>query len=126
MSIAPATQQAPTTSAPLERGTSLWRDALRRLRRNRMAMLGGWAAALLSLACFLGPVIIAHVWGYDYEAQNLDYGAAPPSPAHWFGTDFFGRDLLTRVLCGGQISLLVGLLAASVAATVGTIYGAVS
>src|SRR5205814_1938865 len=112
----PAIPTTPTPSATLEPGTSLWRDALRRLRKNRMAMLGGLIAVALACACFLGPPLIARIWGYDYESQNLDYGAAPPTLAHWFGTDFFGRDLLTRVLCGGQISLLVGVLAASVAA----------
>jgi oligopeptide transport system permease protein len=126
MSAKPAIPVTHPPSTALEPGNSLLRDALRRLRRNRMAMLGGWIATTLALACFIGPLVIARVWGYDYEAQNLDYGAAPPSLAHWFGTDFFGRDLLTRVLCGGQISLLVGVLAATVAAGVGTVYGAVS
>jgi oligopeptide transport system permease protein len=110
----------------LEPGTSLWRDAYRRLRRNRMAMASGALTAALIVACFLGPVVISLTWGYGYATQNLAYGARPPSLAHWFGTDFLGRDLLTRVLYGGQISLIVGLLAASVAATVGTIYGAIS
>ena len=71
-------------------------------------------------------VVIDLTWGYDYESQNLDYGAKAPSLDHWFGTDFFGRDLLTRVLYGGQISLIVGLLAALVAGFVGTVYGAVA
>ena len=107
-------------------GVSLWQDALRRLRRNRMAMAGGYTTVLLTFAAFVGPLLIRATWGYDYDAQNLAYGARPPSAAHWFGTDFFGRDLLTRVLYGGQISITVGLLAALVAATVGTVYGAVS
>ncbi len=116
---------APAQPLQLE-GSSLWRDALQRLRDNRMARLGGMTTVLLTLACFLGPMILERTLGYDYEKQNLAYGAHPPSVAHWFGTDFFGRDLLTRVLCGGQISLVVGLLAASVAASVGTVYGAIS
>jgi oligopeptide transport system permease protein len=70
--------------------------------------------------------VLSATLGYDYEAQNLRYGAQPPSLAHWFGTDYFGRDLFTRVLYGGQISLAVGLLAAGVAATIGTLYGAIS
>jgi oligopeptide transport system permease protein len=109
-----------------ERGTSLWRDAWRRLRKHRMAMLGLWTTSALTLGAFLGPMLIAATWGYDYEAQNLAYGAQAPSWSHWFGTDFFGRDLLTRVLYGCQISLVVGLLAAVVAASIGTVYGAIS
>lgn len=114
------------TAEQLVRGTSLWQDAWRRLRKNWMAMAGGYVTSFLVVACFLGPLVIRATWGYDYEAQDLAYGARPPSWSHWFGTDYFGRDLLTRVLYGGQISLIVGLLAASVAATVGTMYGAVS
>lgn len=107
-------------------GTSLWRDGLKRLRKNRMAVAGGVVTLLLTCVCFVGPTLIAATWGYDFSGQDLAYGARPPTPAHWFGTDFLGRDLLTRVLCGGQISILVGLLAASVAATIGTLYGAIS
>lgn len=107
-------------------GSSLWLDAWRRLAKNRMALAGGLVVVVMGLLCFLGPPLIELVWGYDYEAQDLAYGAQPPSLAHWFGTDFHGRDLFTRVLYGGQISLIVGILAALVAATIGTIYGAVS
>jgi oligopeptide transport system permease protein len=107
-------------------GTSLWRDAFRRLQKNRMAMAGLLVTVSLTLFSFAGPLLVKQLWGYDYETQSLGYGPRPPSAAHWFGTDYFGRDLLTRVLFGGQISLTVGLLAASVAALVGTVYGAVS
>ena len=117
---------APESAQDAVAGNSLWRDAWQRLRRNRMAMLGLSVTVGLTLISFIGPFVIRAVWGYDYESQDLEYGARPPTAAHWFGTDFFGRDLLTRVLHGGQISLTVGLLAASVAATIGTLYGAVS
>ena len=107
-------------------GTSLWQDAWRRLKKNRMALASAWIVALMTAACIIGPFIIKATWGYDYEMQDLEYNAQPPSLQHWFGTDFFGRDLLTRCLYGGQISLLVGILAASVSALIGTLYGAVS
>ena len=125
---ATGTSQAALTARADEvsAGVSLWQDALRRLRRNRMAMAGAIVTLGLTLAAFVGPALIQLTWGYDYETQNLAYGARPPSAAHWFGTDFFGRDLLTRVLYGGQISLTVGLLAALVAASIGTFYGAIS
>lgn len=113
-------------SDALPAGSSPARDAWLRLRRNRMAMAGLWVALGLSAACCVGPLIVRALWGYDFETQDLAYGAHPPSLRHPFGTDFFGRDLLTRVLYGGQISLAVGLLAASVAASVGTVYGAIS
>ncbi len=107
-------------------GTSLWHDAWRRLRKNRMAVAGGIFVMALTLACLVGPWVVAATWGYGYETQDLNYGAQPPTWSHWFGTDFFGRDVLTRVLYGGRVSLQVGLLAAFVSATLGTVYGAVS
>jgi oligopeptide transport system permease protein len=108
------------------RGTSLWRDAWRRLKKNRAAVASGAIVILLVVACAIGPAILSAGFGYAFEVQDLSYGARPPSPAHWFGTDFHGRDLLTRVLSGGQVSLAVGFLAAIVAASIGTIWGAVS
>lgn len=124
-------EKADTASAPLPEselvaGTSLWLDAWKRLKKNRLALFGAQVVVLMVVACFLGPLVIKVTWGYDYEMQDLAYGAQPPSLQHWFGTDFFGRDLLTRVLYGGRVSLTVGFLAAGVAATVGTIYGAIS
>jgi oligopeptide transport system permease protein len=122
----PASLSAPVATDETLVGVSLWQDAWRRLRKNRMAMAGGYVTVFLTVAAFLGPFIIRATWGYDYDLQNLRYGAKAPSAAHWFGTDFFGRDLLTRVLYGSQISLMVGFLAAVVAATIGTFYGAIS
>jgi oligopeptide transport system permease protein len=103
-------------------GTSLWKDAWRRLRKNRMAVAGGTFVVLLAIAAFLGPFLT----GYGFEEQNLDYGARRPSLGHWMGTDYLGRDLLTRVFYGSQVSLLVGLMAAVVSLVIGTLYGAVS
>jgi oligopeptide transport system permease protein len=107
-------------------GHSLTQEAWIRLKRNRMAMAGLWITLGLAVACIVGPPILQATCGYDYEIQNLEYGARAPSWSHWFGTDYFGRDLLTRVLYGARISLAVGLLAAGVAAFIGTLYGALS
>ena len=126
MTTAPASLPAVAGDGALVAGTSLWRDAWKRLRKNRAAVAGGVVTVLLMLACFLGPLAVKALWGYGFADQNLAYGARAPSARHWFGTDYFGRDLLTRVLYGGQISLVVGLLSATVAALIGTIYGAIS
>ena len=107
-------------------GTSLWQDAWRRLRKNSMAVASGGVILLLGLACLVGPTVLFAAAGYDAQTQNLAYGPQPPSWQHPFGTDFYGRDLLVRVLVGGRVSLSVGLLAALLAATIGTVYGAVS
>ena len=100
---------------------SPWAEAWRRLRRNRLALAGAVLIAALSLACAAGPL-----FSQSYEVQNLDLGAAPPSAAHWLGTDTLGRDLLARTLYGGRISLMVGLIATLVALVIGVTYGAVA
>ncbi len=105
---------------------TLWHDAWMRLRKNKLAVVSAWFIAGVVFMCAFGPPILHYAWGYSYDAQALSYGAQPPSLNHIFGTDFHGRDLFTRTLYGGRISLLVGLLAALVAAFIGTLYGAVS
>lgn len=109
-------------SAAPDIGSSPWRDAWRRLRKNRLAIGGGVLLIALAFACVLGPIFSA----YGYAEQNLDNTFAPPSGQHWIGTDQLGRDLLVRVLYGGRISLGVGLCATFVALTIGVVYGAVA
>lgn len=111
---------------PVIKGVSLWQDAWKRLKKNKAAVISAYVVAIMVLTCFLGPLILSKLVGYDVTTQNLEYGPQPPSWKHPFGTDYFGRDLLTRVLVGGCISLMVGLIAATVAAVVGTIYGSIS
>jgi len=106
----------------VEAGTSLWRDAWHRLAKNRMAVASAIILAVLSLASALAPWIAP----YSYEEQNLDLRAAPPQERHWLGTDELGRDQLTRLLYGGRISLMVGIVATGVALIIGVTYGATS
>ena len=105
-----------------EKGTSLWADAWLRLKKNKLAICG------MAVVLFLIVVAIFTPWltPYGYEEQNLDLGATAPSWAHWFGTDVFGRDLLTRVMYGGRISLAVGLIATSVALVIGVTWGTIA
>jgi len=103
-----------------EQGTSLWADAWRRLRRNRMATLGAAVLMAVVLVSVVGPWLMP----YTYDAQDTTLGAVGPSPRHWLGTDELGRDLLTRTLHGGRVSLLVGVVATAVSLLIGVIYGA--
>ena len=112
---------APSPAVP-ERASSLWHDAWLRLRKNQLAVFGIGSLVIITLACVAGPWLSP----YGYEAQNLDLGAAAPSSRHWLGTDTLGRDLLVRLLCGGRVSLGVGLAATFVALTIGVVYGAVA
>ena len=101
---------------------SLWRDALSRLYKNKPATISAFVLSLMLLGALMTPLIAP----YDYEVQNLDLGASPPSAAHWLGTDIFGRDLLTQVLYGGRISLAVGFVATAVALVIGVSWGAIA
>jgi len=103
-------------------GSSLWRDAWHRLRKNRMAVASAIVLAALSVVCVLAPWITP----YSYAAQNLNLCDAPPQRGHWLGTDELGRDQLTRLLYGGRISLMVGIVATAVALLIGVTYGATS
>jgi oligopeptide transport system permease protein len=105
-----------------EAGRSLWQDAWARMRRNRMAVFGAIALAIIAAASLIGPLVIA----YGYEEQNLVLGAAPPSAAHPLGTDKLGRDQLARILYGGRVSLLVGIAATAVSLTIGLLWGSVA
>jgi len=106
----------------MPKGTSLWEDAFHRLRKNRLAMFGLCYLLFLIVLCLLTPLIAP----YGYEEQNLRLGAVPPNAEHWLGTDTFGRDMFTRILYGGRISLLVGFIATFVALLIGVTYGAIA
>jgi len=106
----------------IEKGASLWRDAWIRLRKNRLAIFGLIVLVFMTATAVLAPWIAP----YSYEVQDLNLGAAPPSADHWFGTDVFGRDLLTRIMYGGRISLTVGFLATAVSLFLGVFWGTVS
>jgi len=119
---APASAMVPSEDAMEEAGVSLWQDAFRRLFKNRLAMGGFFFLVFLTLVCILTPWIAP----YSFDQQNLQYTLQPPSWTHWMGTDVLGRDLFTRVLYGGRISMLVGILASIVSVIVGVVYGSVS
>ena len=95
---------------------------LQRLRHNKTALTGSAILLLLTATALIGPLLSP----YTYDGMDLTLGAAPPSPAHWMGTDVNGRDLLTRLFYGGRVSIAVGLCATVVSLIIGVTYGAVS
>jgi oligopeptide transport system permease protein len=106
----------------IEKGSSLWRDAWIKLCKNHLALAG------LGLLIFLCVVSLLTPWiaPYGFEQQDLLLGATPPSMQHWLGTDVFGRDMLTRIMWGGRVSLTVGFIATAVALAIGVVWGAVA
>jgi oligopeptide transport system permease protein len=107
-----------------EEGSSLWRDAWHRLKKNKMAIASALVLIVLGLASALAP-LVAH-FTYSYEEQDLALRAVPPNADHWLGTDALGRDVLVRLLYGGRVSLMVGLVATGVALVIGVTYGAIA
>ena len=112
--------QSPSQTS--EQRSSLWLDAWIKLRKNRMALFGFTVLLILCVVSLLTPWIAP----YSYEGQNLMLGATPPSAAHWLGTDIFGRDMLTRIMYGGRVSLMVGFIATAVALVIGILWGSIA
>jgi peptide/nickel transport system permease protein len=102
--------------------TGLWQLALRRFRAHKLAVASLFVMAALVLIVVVGPFISP----YDPGKPHLDDIFLRPSLQHPMGTDSLGRDLLTRILYGGRISLVVGVLAVSVAISLGTLIGGVA
>lgn len=111
------------------KGTSLWKDAWQRLLKNKLAVFGLIVMVFMVIAVLIGPSIIFYTTGFtpEYIPANSDLiKSFPPSLQHPMGTDEAGRDLLARVLQGGRISLMVGIISTAVSLIVGVSYGAIA
>ena len=106
-----------------EKGTSLWRDAWQRLQNNKASIISVWILVIVGLSCLIGPLF---PFIENPNHQELPNRNASPSGDHWFGTDHLGRDLFSRVLYGGRISILVALITAFVSLTIGMIWGSIA
>jgi oligopeptide transport system permease protein len=107
--------------ATAERGSSLGRDAWRRLRKNRLAVVSG----LFLLALVVAAAVLPGLLRLSYSAQDAEQ-FLPPNRTHWFGTDLLGHDVFARVLFGCRISLAVALAATVVSITIGVSWGAIA
>jgi oligopeptide transport system permease protein len=137
---APAAQERTFVSDTAAReapvvGTSLWKDAWKRLKRNRLAITGMVVVSIVVIASAVGPLLIQHYTGYTYDYIPSDrtlIKSFPPFTApdgsfswtHPMGTDVAGRDILARVLLGGRISLMVGIISTLVSLVIGIAFGA--
>lgn len=124
--------EALATPEPLSPTQLAWR----RFRKHRMAMFGGTTLVLIFIYVFLGGLIFARgtcsatgqfVTGEAYaNCNDTARKLQPPSAARPFGTDTIGRDILARTIYGGQISIIIGLLAALMSVIIGTLVGALA
>ena len=117
-----ATKTNGAVNAPKKR--SQFEEVWRRLKKNKMAMIGLAIVILLVLMAIFADFL------FDYNdvviKQNTAIRLQGPSAEHWLGTDEFGRDILARLVHGARISLLVGVVAVAIALTIGGTLGAIS
>lgn len=119
-SISGATKTS--TGPGIEYKSSLWRQSVRKLLRNKLAIFGLVVVILMFLICFLGPLFSPYA---DNKINMLEMKKAP-NAKHWLGTDNLGRDVLTRVMQAGRISLTVGLASMMLSVLIGATLGAVA
>lgn len=104
--------------------SGIWRDTARRLLSNRLALTAAGFILGIALLSIVGPLVDAN------RFDSLDWSNVAAAPGahngHWLGTDRLGRDMLVRTLDGTRISLLIGMIAASMSLVVGVAYGAIA
>jgi oligopeptide transport system permease protein len=101
---------------------TLWGDAFIRLRRNRLAVVGGVLVLLIALAAIFVPIFSP----YGFAQQNFDAIREGPSWSHLFGTDELGRDVFTRLFAGARTSLMVGIFVQVIVLVIGLPIGAIA
>lgn len=113
---------APVSKKPSKASKSLWYDAWRRLKKNRVSVISGYFILAL---CFVA-IFAEALAPYSFDEQHMEQILASPSAQHWLGTDDLGRDLLSRLIYGAQMSMAVGIFTAVFSLAMGIVYGAVS
>jgi ABC-type dipeptide/oligopeptide/nickel transport system permease subunit len=98
---------------------SLWGDAMRRLLRNRLSVVGLLITLGLIFIAIFGPALAP----YSYTQQNLMSIAQLPNRTHWLGTDEIGRDIFSRLLYGARTAAMVAIFSTVVAMSIGTMLG---
>lgn len=112
-----------TTAAPTEAGGGLLREAVTRLRRSPVAILGAVLIVLFVLVALLAPVLAPHS-PTAADLSQVRPGSVPgPSAAHWLGLDELGRDELSRLIYGARWSLLIGIVSTTLGLTAGIVIG---
>ncbi|SUV09593.1 oligopeptide ABC transporter permease [Priestia megaterium] len=101
---------------------SLWKQTYIRLRKNKLAISGLFFLLAMIAFSFIGPLFSPYV----NSTVNVNLMNHPPSTEHWLGTDKYGRDVLTRLMLAGQISLTVGIASMILSVLIGSVLGAVA
>lgn len=134
----PATEAEKQSLVLMRPGVSFWKDALRRLWRNKVAMVSLAVILLIMFFSFIVPSFYPYryeqqIRGSEYlhpltysETEQAQMDAGEKVFPHFLGTDYLGRDYAVRVMMGSRISLLVGLIASAIILLIGSVYGSVS
>lgn len=96
-----------------------------RFRRHRAALFGAAVFCIIALACFIGPPLCTALTGLTIDSRDIPAFYAYPSTHHWLGTDYLSRDVLLRLLYGGQVTLGIGILSALFGVIIGVGIGLV-
>lgn len=107
---------------PLAKSSSLFGQSMQKLLKNKLAITGLAVVVLMLLACFIGPFFSP----YTDNKVNMAMMNKAPNLKHWLGTDALGRDVLTRVLQAGRISLTVGFASMVLSVFIGSLLGAIA
>lgn len=121
--IASDTLMPAVDSKEMPKGRSLWADAWRRLRRNKLAMV---SLTIVIAYLVLAALCASGLAFSQYDVIHNELAYQPPSAQHWAGTDIFGRDVLSRAAHGTVTSLIVGFFGAALSVAIGTFLGALA
>ncbi len=113
----------PAAKPAADQGRSLWSDAIRRLRHEKVAMI---SFVIIVLYLVMAALCAAGLLFPNYALTDNAAAYQPPSMMHWMGTDLFGRDVFSRAAHGTITSLIVGFFGAALAVMIGTVFGALA
>ncbi|MDQ0300787.1 peptide/nickel transport system permease protein [Salibacterium salarium] len=99
-----------------------FKNIVKRLKKNKAAMVGGFLILLFVITAFVGPYLVPFSAGEQVLVNKLQ----GPSAEHWFGTDHLGRDIFSRIIHGMSITLYIGFFSVVIGAIVGVIFGIIS
>ena len=134
----PATDEEKESLVVMRESVSFWKDGLRRLRKNKVAMVSLVIIIVIMIFAFIVPSFYPYTYDQQIKGANnlapMQYSAEEQARIdagesvfpHFFGTDKMGRDYAIRVMMGSRISLLVGLIASAIILVIGSIYGSVA
>lgn len=120
--LAPNTSNSNSPVVDLYKPKSPWLEAWDNFKKNRLALVGTIIVLFFVIIALFAPVLAP----YGFKEQDLTKRLLAPSAAHWFGTDDFGRDILSRVIYGARLSLSVGFFSVLGSAIIGSILGIIA